>query len=111
MEIKNYSKCWNCEKCCSIYKCKWVLYCSLLNGVPNLSREDILLHTPKGVELDNYNNIIFCPNFVDDGLSKKRLTFKQWVKLKGYNYNSVRAVPMINSYLRQKYNKEMEYND
>ena len=111
MAIKNYSKCWNCEKCCSVYKCKWVLYCSLLNGISNLSREEILLHAPNGVELDNYNNIISCPDFVDDGLSKKHINFKQWLKSKGYNYNSVRAVPMTNNYLRQKYNREIKDNE
>lgn len=65
--------CWRCSKCCNIYKCPWVLFCSLQNGERLvLSKDTILKHCPSGCVLDEDGTIVYCPEFEKDNILTKR---------------------------------------
>lgn len=61
--------CWQCSKACNRNSCKWVNYCGLTDGLRKVSREEMLLNMPDGVELDKNNFIVSCPEFKKDNLN------------------------------------------
>lgn len=99
------SLCWRCSKGTNMYKCEWVKYCSMHTCIKHLSRECMLKHMPKGIELDKENYVISCPNYESDGLIwtieekakslgisvyeyKKRLAIQKVIKLETELLNS-----------------------